>query len=95
MIPIDYNLKDIIISAFRYALGRNSYITLSTCDYIKKHPEVIDERVKEVLLRNLEQLDFFYDNINDTDYKLFTNFRVWLENLEVKKNENGILFLVI
>lgn len=56
MIPIDYNLKDIIISAFRYALGRNSYITLSTCDYIKKHPEVIDERVKDVLNKYLETI---------------------------------------
>lgn len=84
VVEIDRDLKDLIISSFRYALGRNTYITLLTCDYIKNHPELIDERVKKVLLEDLEQLDFFYDNISDTDYKLFSNFRVWLKKLEVK-----------
>lgn len=84
MIPIDYDLKDIVISAFRYALGRKTYITLSTCDYIKEHSEIVDKRVKEVLLRDLEQLNLFYDNRNGTDYKILIEFKYWLEKLEVE-----------
>ena len=74
MIQIDYDLKDIIISAFRYALGKKTYITLSTCDYIKNHPEIIDKRVKNVLLRDLEQLNFIYAK-NELDYKIFRRKR--------------------
>ena len=78
MIQIDYDLKDIIISAFRYALGKKTYITLSTCDYIKNHPEIIDKRVKNVLLRDLEQLNFIYAK-NELDYKIFRRKRktIW------------------
>ena len=83
MIQIDYDLKDIIISAFRYALGKKTYITLSTCDYIKNHPEIIDKRVKNVLLRDLEQLNFIYAK-NELDYKIFTKFKKWLESYEVE-----------
>lgn len=83
MIQIDYDLKDIIISAFRYALGKKTYITLATCDYIKNHPEIIDKRVKDVLLRDLEQLNFFYAK-NELDYEIFTKFKNWLESYEVE-----------
>ena len=83
MIQIDYDLKDIIISAFRYALGKKTYITLATCDYIKNHPEIIDKRVKNVLLRDLEQLNFIYAK-NELDYEIFTKFKKWLESYEVE-----------
>lgn len=83
MIEINYDLRDIVISAFRYALGRKTYITLSTCDYIKEHKELIDKRVKDVLLRDLENLDMYYA-VNDPDYKVFLDFKIWLYNLEVQ-----------
>ena len=83
MIQIDYDLKDIIISAFRYALGRKTNITLSTCNYIKSHPEIIDKRVKNVLLRVLEQLDLYYSK-NELDYMIFDEFKDWLEDLAVE-----------
>lgn len=82
-IEIDRDLKDLIISSFRYALGRNTYMTLLTCDYIKNHPELVDERVKNILLKDSEQLDFYYPK-KGIDYEIFINFRMWLENLEVK-----------
>ena len=94
MIQIDYDLKDIIISAFRYALGRKTYITLSTCDYIKNHPEIIDKRVKNVLLRDLEQLNFFYVK-NELDYEIFTKFKKWLESTVDPNNKIEMLQQVV
>ena len=49
------DLKDMIISALRYALGRRTYITSETAEFIKRYPELIDERVKSVMLRDLEE----------------------------------------
>ena len=48
------DLKDMIISALRYALGRRTYITGETAEFIKRYPELIDERVKSVMLKDLE-----------------------------------------
>lgn len=84
MIPIDFDLRDMIISAFRYALGRKTFVTLATCHYFKEHPEIVDKRVKNVLLRDLEQLDMYYPN-KGIDYEVFVEFKNWLEDEEVSK----------
>lgn len=83
MLEINHDLRDIVISAFRYALGRKTYITLATCDYIKDHPEIVDKRVKDVLLRDLENLDMYYSK-DTMDYLMFKNFEKWLNELEVE-----------
>lgn len=81
-ISIDGDLKDMIISAFRYSIGRKTYITWSTCDYIKEHSNLIDKRVKQVLLNDLEQLDMYYPD-KGIDYNMFIDFKKWLEDFEV------------
>lgn len=83
MLEIDRDLKDMIISAFRYALGRKTYMTFATCDYIRNHPELIDDRVKSVMLRDLEDLDMYYPD-KGIDYTAFKDFEKWLNELEVK-----------
>ena len=84
MLEINYELKDMIICALRYAIGRKSYITLAVCDYIVKHPDLIDNRVKNVMLRDLKNLDMYYIN-EDIDFKVFKDFEKWLEQLEVEQ----------
>lgn len=83
MLEINHDLRDIVISAFRYALGRKTYITLTTCDYIKDHSELVDKRVKDVLLRDLENLDMYYSE-SDMDYEVFKEFEKWLSGLVVE-----------
>lgn len=84
MIEIDRDLKDMIISAFRYSLGRKTYITWSTCDYIKEHKELVDKRLKTIMLSDLQSLDMYYV-ITDMDYKIFKDFEKWLNELEVQQ----------
>ena len=84
LIKIDSDLKDMIISALRYAIGRKTYITFETCTFIKEHPKLIDERVKHVMLRDLRDIDMYYNN-SDTDYRIFLDLMDWLRNLEVSK----------
>lgn len=54
MIEVDSDLKDMIICALRYSLGRRTYIVSLTSEYIMKHEELIDRRVKMVMLNYLE-----------------------------------------
>ena len=55
MIEINRDLRDIVISALRYAIGRKTYIVNETCEFIKKHPELIDERVKKNYAQRLRK----------------------------------------
>lgn len=73
MIEIDSDLKDIVISALRYAIGRRTYITSETANFIINHLEIIDERVKTIMIKDLEEYfdlrhSKFY-NDDDCDYQ--------------------------
>lgn len=83
----DYELKDIVICALRYSLGRRTYITRATADFIKDNPKLIDKRVKNVMLNDLKQ---YFDErkqweIKDDscDYETWLDLKQWLEKIEV------------
>ena len=74
-----------IISALRYALGRRTYITSETAEFIKRYPELIDERVKSVMLRDLEEYfqkreSFKFDD--ECDYNTWKSLYNWLKGLK-------------
>lgn len=78
-IKIDRDLKDIVIGALRYALGRRTYITLATSEFIMNNPDLIDKRVKAVMLRDLEEY-FAYRSCYYTDDEC--DFQSWLKLYE-------------
>lgn len=82
-----YDFQDIVISALRYALGRRTYITQSTADFIKEYPEIIDKRVKQVMLNDLNEYFNMRDNcyhIDDNcDYNTWLDLKRWLEDIDV------------
>ncbi len=82
MIEINYELQDIVLCALRYAIGRKTYVTLEVCEFIMKHPNLIDYRVKRVMLRDLEDLDRYYKK-DDIDYLPFDTLRKWLNLIDV------------
>ena len=81
MIEINRDLRDIVISALRYAIGRRTYVTWATCDFIVKNSRMIDRHMKSVMLNDLKHIDDFYDK-DSCDYKMFVEFKEWLEELE-------------
>lgn len=82
MIEINYELQDIVLCALRYAIGRKTYVTSEVCEFIMKHPNLIDDRVKTVMLRDLEDLDRYYKK-DDIDYLPFDILRKWLNLIDV------------
>ena len=83
MIEITRDLKDIVCCSLRYALGRKTYITSLVSDYIINHPELIDERVKDVMLKDIEEyLDCrnIYYKDDECDYQSWLRLKEWLEN---------------
>ena len=65
MLEIDRDLKDIIIQSLRYALYRHTYALNQTCDYIRNHTEILDERVVQVMLKDIQ------DRLKDEDLEDF------------------------
>ena len=82
MIKINRDLRDIVISALRYAIGRKTYVTLSTCEFIMKNSRMIDKHMKNVMLNDLKNIEDYYDK-DDCDYKMFIKFKEWLKGLDI------------
>ena len=80
----DDTFKNIIISAFRYAIGRHTYILDETLEFIEEHSQVIDERVKYVMLRDIDNRLSEWDNHWELDKERIIDFQKWLLELEVK-----------
>ena len=51
----DYRDQSIVICAFRYALGRRSYMPSLVADWIKEHWSQIDATNRELIAREIEQ----------------------------------------
>ena len=81
-----HDFQNIIISALRYSLGRRTYINSETADFIKKYSEIIDERVKKIMLKDLEEYfecrDIYYKD-DECDYNTWKDLYEWLKKIEV------------
>ena len=53
----DAEIGAIVICAVRYALGRESYIPGLVCDFIMRHPEILTESDRQVIIRDIEEAD--------------------------------------
>ena len=72
MIEITRDLKDIVISALRYALGRKTYITGLMSEFIINNPDLVDDRVRGVMIKDLEEYFAYrscYYKDDDCDYE--------------------------
>lgn len=90
MIEVSRDLKDIVISSLRYALGRRTYITDLTANYIMEHPELIDNRVKKIMLEDIDKYldsrEIYYKD-DECDYQNWLKLKKWLEELDNENNK--------
>ena len=86
-------LKDMIISAVRYALGRHTYIVSETIDFIQSNCFLIDKRVKSVIMNDLKYWMQEQKNITDIDYNdwAWACFCDWLNDYEPKEEKINIV----
>lgn len=70
-IKINGNIEDIsamLLSAERYALGRQTYIVEWTCSFIKNNLHLITEGNKQVMIRDIkEQAKYGYGQYFDEE----------------------------
>ena len=90
MLEITRDLKDILICALRYALGRRTYITSLVANYIMEHKELIDERIKNIMLKDIIEYEskrnYWYAD-DECDYQNWLKLKKWLEELDNENNK--------
>lgn len=91
----DEDLGVIAICAVRYALGRETYMPGLVQDFVMRHPEIVDENVRNVMIRDINEEDKIHeytlpngevlkvDGLGSTtiDRPGWLRFRSWLESL--------------
>ena len=76
----DNDFGDIMIMALRYALGRKTYVTDEVPQFIMQNTEHLNERICNIMLRDLESYyhDRLQGNINDDD----CDFQSWVSLID-------------
>lgn len=70
------DLSAMLVSAERYALGRRTYIVQWTCEFITKNLNLITEKDKQVMIKDIEKPISYGDECDKIR---------WLKLLEVLK----------
>lgn len=70
------DISMILVSAERYALGRQTYIVSWTCELIKKNLHLITKKDKQVMIEDIEKCENFGNYIDEL---------CWLKLLEILK----------
>lgn len=81
-IHINGNIEDIsamLLSAERYALGRQTYIVEWTCEFIANNLHLITEGNRQVMIRDIEQCENYGWNCDEKE---------WKDLLNILKKEN-------
>ena len=95
----DEDIGTIAVCAVRYALGRETYMPSLVQGFVKRHPEIVDEKTRTVMIRDINEADCIseyklssgetlkIDGLGSTtiDRPGWLDFRAWLQCLEVKK----------
>ena len=91
------DLRSVMISALRYAIGRETYMPGIIQDFIRSVPDAIDANTRAVMIRDIDEHDHkktytlsngttqVVDGLGDTkiDRPGWIRLRLWLDGLEV------------
>lgn len=69
---INGNKEDVsamLVSAERYALGRRTYIVKWTCDFIKNNMELLTNKDKNVIIKDIKGAKYWGDDIDEKEWK--------------------------
>ena len=95
----DEDMGAIAICAVRYAIGRETYMPGLVQDFVKRHPEIVDENVRNVMIRDINEADRIHectlpngevlkiDGLGSTtiDRPGWLKFREWLESFNTEE----------
>ena len=93
----DKDLGVIALCAVRYAIGRESYMPSLVQDFVMRHPEILSDNIRTVMIRDIEEADeirtytmengcpIIVDRLGDTkiDRPGWLKLKEWLKGVKV------------
>ncbi|MEK0411951.1 MAG: hypothetical protein RJA03_464 [Pseudomonadota bacterium] len=76
-------LNDLMVCAFRYALGRRSYITYTISDLLIKHKDKLFAQSKESILKDIKKA------FDTNDYGMEMDKEVWIKLQQELTNDKS------
>lgn len=92
----DPDLSTILLCAMRYALGRETYMPGLVQDFIRRHPEALNDSTRKTMILDIQEEDRIthYDwgdidhlGSTTTDRPGWLRFKEWLESIGAEKGE--------
>lgn len=92
----DPDFPTILLCAMRYALGRETYMPMLVQDFIRRHPEALDDSTRKTMIRDIQEADRIthydwgdLDHLGSTtiDRPGWLRFKEWLESIGTEKGE--------
>lgn len=78
--------EQMLISAVRYALGRQSYIVGTTCNFVASIRDKLSENCIKILIRDISEEIEMYHRIGQT-CGMECDERTWINLLQILENE--------
>ena len=82
------DIEFIILGAFRYAMGRRSYIVSTTVDFIMRNIDLVPRGFRELMIDEItmgENGEFYYQLGDDCDKQQWLKLREFLKELDNKR----------
>ena len=76
-----YDISMILVSAERYALGRQTYIVQWTCEFISNNLHLLTQKDRYVMIKDIETA---------SDYGADMDKKEWMKLLKILKKEEYI-----
>lgn len=83
-----YAFEDVLLCAFRYAIGRHTYVVEEVCEFFKKNNHLISKRMFSVMIHDLDVQIEEYEKFEDDsanvrmDLETLRNFKKFLVHVE-------------
>lgn len=82
------DIDHMIFSAFRYAMGRRSYIVSTTVDFIMNNLDLVPKKFRNLMIDEItmgENEEYFYRLGDECDKKQWLKLREFLKQAEGKE----------
>ena len=89
----DQDLDLVFVAAFRYALGRRSYMVFTIADFIRTNISLVPQNIINLMIREITEAEENHNNGlykalgDDCDVKTWLSLREFLIKYQEKSNE--------
>lgn len=75
------DMRGMLISSVRYALGRRTYIVSETCEWVKRYGPLLETPYRDIMIRDIEEQERWGYG-DSCDLERWMDLLEWLRSTE-------------